>query len=189
MVRSVPSAHEVLSLSISDPAARLGEQVRGSWSLNLYGTAARVAAASSMPVRTPGRWWWPAADPERAAVEAGRRATAGSRRHCAHNRLNQPGTLTYWSESCHDPQQERAGVGGVLPSLSFGAGRPGVAVRVGTGVAQSGPGLHMHFAVGRFVLRSVIGQAWDHGSFHITLLGASAGSGVLGVSRRAAGYL
>ena len=55
---------------------------------------------------------------------------------------------------------------------------------------KTGHGLHLHFAVGRFVPRGVIEQAWGHGFVHIKLLGdLPAGSGSLAESRRAAGYL
>ncbi|WP_437770064.1 hypothetical protein [Arthrobacter sp. KNU40] len=40
-----------------------------------------------------------AADPERAAAEAGRRAGSKLRRYCAANRLNRLGTLTYAGSS------------------------------------------------------------------------------------------
>lgn len=55
---------------------------------------------------------------------------------------------------------------------------------------KTGHGLHLHFAVGRFVPRSEIVQAWGHGFVHIKLLsGTPAGSGTWGEARRAAGYL
>jgi len=53
-----------------------------------------------------------------------------------------------------------------------------------------GHGLHVHFAVGRFVRRSLIEQAWGRGFVHIKLLGdLPVGSGTLGEARKAAGYL
>jgi hypothetical protein len=55
---------------------------------------------------------------------------------------------------------------------------------------KTGHGLHLHFAVGRFVPRSDIEQAWGHGFVHIKLLsGTPSGSGTWGEARRAAGYL
>jgi len=51
-------------------------------------------------------------------------------------------------------------------------------------------GLHVHFAVGRYVPRSVILQAWGHGFVSIKLLGdLPVGSGALAESRVAARYL
>lgn len=48
----------------------------------------------------------------------------------------------------------------------------------------------MHFAVGRWVSRSVINRAWGRGSVHIKLLGhVPVGAGALGEARQAARYL
>ena len=55
---------------------------------------------------------------------------------------------------------------------------------------KTGHGLHLHFAVGRFVPRGMIERAWGHGFVHIKLLGGlPVGSGSFAESRKAAGYL
>lgn len=55
---------------------------------------------------------------------------------------------------------------------------------------KTGHGLHLHFAVGRYVPRSKIEAAWGRGFVHIKLLsGMPSGAGQLGEARRAAGYL
>lgn len=55
---------------------------------------------------------------------------------------------------------------------------------------KTGHGLHVHFAVGKYVKRSLIEQAWPHGFVHIKLLGdLPTGSGTIGEARKAAGYL
>jgi len=55
---------------------------------------------------------------------------------------------------------------------------------------KSGHGLHVHFAVGRFIGRGKIEQAWGRGFVHIKLLGdLPAGSGSLQEARLAARYL
>lgn len=55
---------------------------------------------------------------------------------------------------------------------------------------KTGHGLHAHFAVGRFVKRGLIAEAWGRGFVHIKLLGdLPVGSGTIGEARRAAGYL
>jgi hypothetical protein len=59
----------------------------------------------------------PAADPERAQLEAGRRARGRLRRYGAANRLNRLGTLTYEGAGCHDPGQARAHVGTFFRAL------------------------------------------------------------------------
>jgi hypothetical protein len=54
----------------------------------------------------------------------------------------------------------------------------------------SGHGLHVHFAVGRFVKQYLIRDVWARGHVHIKLLGdLPVGSGVLDESRLAARYL
>ncbi|WP_441786758.1 hypothetical protein [Leifsonia sp. 2MCAF36] len=54
---------------------------------------------------------------------------------------------------------------------------------------KSGHGLHAHFAVDRYVKRSLIVEAWGRGFVHIKLIGSPVGSGALGESRIAASYL
>ncbi|MCB0908539.1 MAG: hypothetical protein KDB63_15620 [Nocardioidaceae bacterium] len=55
---------------------------------------------------------------------------------------------------------------------------------------KSGHGLHVHFAVGRYVPRGQIDDAWGHGFVHIKRLDdMPVGSGRLAEGRRAAGYL
>ena len=130
-----------------------------------------------------------AADPERSAAEAGRRARGKIRRYCAANGLNRLGTLTYAGAGCHEPQRLRAdvaeffrglrqGIGSALPYLWVPQWHPG------------GHGLHVHFAVGRFVPRRLIESVWGRGFVHIKLLsGLPAGSGQAAEARLAAGYL
>ena len=74
----------------------------------------------------------------------------------------------------------------VLPFAAYQPGRRSVAVPVGARVASRGHGLHVHFAVGRFVRRSLIDEAWGLGFVHIKLLGdLSSGAGDLSESRMA----
>jgi hypothetical protein len=55
---------------------------------------------------------------------------------------------------------------------------------------KSGHGLHLHFAVGRYVSRSLIDDAWGHGFVHIKRLNdLPVGSTRRDHARRAAGYL
>lgn len=131
-----------------------------------------------------------AADPERAAAEAGRRARAHLRRYCAANRLNRLGTLTYRGTGCHDPQVVRTHLGEFFRSLRDGLGGDPLPYVWVPEWHKSGHGLHAHFAVGKFVRRSLIERAWGHGFVHIKLLGnLPVGSGSLSEARVAAGYL
>ncbi|WP_230673313.1 rolling circle replication-associated protein [Rathayibacter sp. Leaf248] len=131
-----------------------------------------------------------AADPERALAEAGRRARSRLRRYCAANGLNRLGTLTYAGAGCHEPDVLRSDLARFFRNLrqaTGGAAFPYVWVPEWH---KSGHGLHAHFAVGRYLKRSLIEQAWGHGFVHIKLLGdLPVGSGRLAESRKAAGYL
>lgn len=132
----------------------------------------------------------PAADPERARAEAGRRARSRVRRYCAANRLNRLGTLTYRGGGCQDPWQARRDVGAFFRSLRQELGGEPLPYVWVPEWHKTGHGLHLHFAVGRFVPRAMIERAWGHGFVHIKLLGGlPVGSGSFAESRKAAGYL
>jgi len=163
--------------------------VRPHWSLTLYPAAGEGGGCLVVQRRNlePSTYQ---SDPERAAEEAARRAKTKMRRYCAANRLNRLGTLTYAGAGCHDPRALRSDVAGffklirgrldqrALPYLWVPQWHPG------------GHGLHVHFAVGRFVKHSVIREVWGRGHVHIKLLGdLPVGSGALEEARLAARYL
>lgn len=143
-------------------------------------------------VYVPGQ---PAKDPERARVEAGRRARSKLRRYCVANGLNRFGTLTYDGTGCHSPRQVRQDVGGFFRELRERlGGKPLPYVWVPEW--HKAHGLHLHFALGRFVHRSLIEAAWGRGVIpgrgfiHIKLASdLPVGSMTREESRRAAGYL
>jgi hypothetical protein len=131
-----------------------------------------------------------AADPKRAAEEAGRRARATLRRYCAANRLNRLGTLTYRGAGCHEPLAVREHLGEFFRSLRSGVGGDPLAYVWVPEWHKSGHGLHAHFAVGQYIKRKLIDEAWGRGFVHIKLLGnLPVGSGSLSEARAAAGYL
>ena len=167
------------------PAARSG------WRLSVYEDAGEAGGCyqSNAPARLSQREG-PAADPERAAAEAARRARGKVRRYCAANRLNRLGTLTYRGGGCHDPRVLRDDVAGFFRRLRAGVGgRPPAYLWTGEW-HKTGHGLHVHFAVGEYIRRSLIDQAWGHGFVHIKLLGyLPVGTGTVGQARKAAGYL
>lgn len=157
------------------------------------------------PNRTP-RPFVPAgaaADRDRAAQEAGRRARAKLRRYCAANGLNRLGTLTYApvdpgsrtyvngvAVRCADPVQARQDVGEFFRRLRETTGRDRLPYVWVPELHKDRVNLHVHFAVGRFVPRSVISDTWGRGHVHIKLLnGMPVGSGPRAEARRAAGYL
>jgi hypothetical protein len=133
--------------------------------------------------------WEPAAKSERSATEAAKRARRQTRRYCAANGLNRLGTLTYGPPFCRDPQAVRAHVGAFFEKLRRRVNCPLPYLWVPE-LHADGERYHVHFAVGRFVQRKWIDEAWGHGFVHIKLLGdLPAGSGSWGEARLAAGYL
>jgi hypothetical protein len=158
------------------------------WALSLYPEAGEGGGclwARRSAVATGGR-----PNPERAAEEAGRRARAKIRRYAAANRLNRLGTLTYRGAGCHEPLRLREHLASFFRALRDGLDSGRFAYVWVPQWHPGGHGLHAHFAVGRFVPRRLIEQAWGHGFVHIKLLdGLPVGSGRLAESRLAARYL
>ena len=158
------------------------------WTLTLYPEAGE--AGGSLSASLGGRGLAGRPDPERAAAEAARRARGKVRRYCAANRLNRLGTLTYAGEGCHDPREVRADVAGFFKRLRAELGGEALPYLWVPEWHPGGHGLHVHFAVGRYVRQSLIRDAWGRGIVHIKLLGdLPVGSGALEEARLAARYL
>ena len=156
--------------------------------MSLYPEAAEAGGCLVVPRTDGGRGG--RSDPERARAEAVRRARAKIRRYGVANRLNRLGTLTYAGAGCHDGKQLRMHVAeffkGLRPALG-GDAFPYVWVPEWH---PSGHGLHVHFAVGRYVPQTVIRDTWGRGHVHIKLLSnLPVGSGALAEARLAARYL
>jgi len=165
---------------------------KAGWQFSLYPEAGEGGGSFRRWVRKPPEYVarGQANDPERAALEAGKRARRTLRRYCAANRLNRFGTLTYAGAGVHDPEVIRADLAEFfreLRALTGGDPLPYVWVPEWH---KTGHGLHAHFAVGRFIPRGHIEKAWARGFVHIKLIGdLPVGSGSLGEARKAAGYL
>jgi hypothetical protein len=126
----------------------------------------------------------------RAREEAARRAQAKIRRYGTANRLNRLGTLTYRGEGCHDPLRLRSDLAGFFRGLREGLDGGRFPYLWMPQWHPGGHGLHVHFAVGRFVPRGLIERCWGHGFVDIKLLGnLPVGSGELAEARLAARYL
>lgn len=112
------------------------------------------------------------------------------RRYCAENRLNRLGTLTYAPPFEFDPNEVRRDVAEFFRRLRERVGRPFPYVWVPE-LHADGERYHVHFAVGRYIPRGWIEQAWAYrGLVHIKLLGdLPVGSGTLGEARQAGRYL
>ncbi|HUO74292.1 MAG TPA: hypothetical protein VMU39_26200 [Solirubrobacteraceae bacterium] len=165
---------------------RLGTE--SLWALSLYPEAGEGGGCLSTrrsAIATGNR-----PNAERAAEEAGRRARGKIRRYAAANRLNRLGTLTYRGEGCHEPLVLREHLASFFRELRDRLDRERFAYVWVPQWHPGGHGLHAHFAVGRFVPRSLIAGAWGHGFVHIKLLdGLPVGSGELAEARLAARYL
>src|SRR5665213_459677 len=163
-------------------------RVEPLWALSLYPDAGEGGGCLSVRRRV-----LPSEGPPnavRAAEEAGRRARAKIRRYAAANKLNRLGTLTYAGEGCHDALRLRDDLAGFFRELRGGLDRGRFPYLWVPQWHPGGHGLHAHFAVGRFVPRGLIEDAWGNGFVHIKLLdGLPVGSGPLAEARLAARYL
>lgn len=174
------------------PTPRLSSRPASGWQFSLYPEAGEGGGSYRRWIRKPSAYVarGQAADPERSAAEAGRRARANLRRYCASNRLNRLGTLTYRGRGCHEPEQVRVDLAEFFRSLRDELGGDSFPYVWVPEWHKSGHGLHAHFAVGQFIRRQAIERAWGRGFVHIKLLGdLPVGSGSLSEARRAAGYL
>jgi hypothetical protein len=87
--------------------------------------------------------------------------------------LNKLGSLTYSGSGVHDPAVVRRDVAVFFRSLRSALG-----------------GLHLHFALGRYVNYKLIRSTWGHGFINIKRLSdLPVGSTSLQEARKAAGYL
>ena len=162
---------------------------RGWWRLTLY----RGAGEASASFHSGSSWWddepGPAAWPADTRDAAARRARTHVRRYCADNRLNRLGTLTYRGEGQHDPKALRLDIGEFFRGLRRDVGRSFPYLWVPEW-HPGGHGLHVHFAVARFIAQGAIKRRWGRGHVHIKLLGnLPVGSGTLGEARLASRYL
>jgi hypothetical protein len=162
---------------------------RAYWSFTLY-PEAREGGGCFQPShrREPVGGGTP--DAERSRLEAGRRARTKLRRYCAANRLNRFVTLTYAGEGCFEHAQLRADVAGFFKGMRRELGGKPFAYAWVPEWHPGGHGLHVHFAVGRYVRHTLIRDVWGRGRIHIKLIGdLPVGSGALEEARVAARYL
>jgi hypothetical protein len=162
------------------------------WSFTLCPTAGEGGGSFQRSVRRVPQYVarGDAKDPDRAVAEAGRRARSRLRRYCAANRLNRLGTLTYRGAGNHDPQLLREHLGEFFRNLRDGLGGKPLPYAWVPEWHNTHHGLHAHFAVGKYIKRRLIDEAWGHGFISIKLLGDQpVGAGALSEARTAATYL
>ena len=180
-----------MGLTFGTPLARLARPDVG-WRFSLYPDAGEGGGSFQYSVRRVPQFVSAgfANNPARAAEEAGRRARAKLRRYCTANRLNRLGTLTFAGDGCHDPAELRGYLSDFFRALRLALGGAAFPYVWVPEWHPKGHGLHDHFAVGRFIKRSLIAEAWGYGFVHIKLLGdLPVGSTNLSEARRAARYL
>lgn len=177
-----------MGLTECDPASDSLLPLRSHWLLNLYPEAAEAGGCwrKPGPVVRSGR----GLDSERAAAEAVRRALVKIRRYAVANRLNRLGTLTYAGVGCHEPAQLREDIAEFFKALRPSLGGKAFPYVWVPEWHPGGHGLHVHFAVSRYVGQTLIRDTWGRGHVHIKLLGdLPVGSGTVGEARLAARYL
>jgi hypothetical protein len=157
------------------------------WRFALYPGAAEGGGSFRSAARSR-RSGWDSAGSDSAA-DAARRARGKVRRYCAANRLNRLGTLTYREPGCHEPVALRRHVGRFFRGLRSEVGEAFPYVWAPEW-HPGGHGLHVHFAVGRYIGQGVIRDTWGQGHVFIKLLGdLPVGSGTRSEARLAARYL
>ncbi|WP_425464721.1 rolling circle replication-associated protein [Nocardioides dongxiaopingii] len=112
------------------------------------------------------------------------------RRYCVSNELTRLGTLTYGPPFCVDPRRARRDVGLFFRRLRAALGGEPLPYAWVPEYHKDQQRLHLHFAAGRYIKRSLIEESWGHGFVHIKrLTDVSVGTGRRGEARVAAGYL
>lgn len=169
---------------------RLGRWDQAYWLLNLYPDAGEASGCFVPGYQRRGagvRGF--AADPERAAVEAGRRARSQVRRYAAANSLTRFGTLTYAGEGCFDQRMLRLDLAEFIRGVRGKLGGKRFAY-LWVAESHKSHGLHAHFALDRFAQQSMLASVWGRGYVSIKRLsGARAGATDWQAARIAAGYL
>lgn len=161
------------------------------WSLSLYPAAGEGGGGySSGLARCPTTTRrGESANPARSIEEAARRARSRVRRYAVTNALNRLGTLTY-AESERDPKAHREHLAEFFRNLRVVLGGRNFPYVWVPEWHPGGHGLHAHFAVGRFIGRALISDAWGRGFVSIKLLGDMPfGATPRDEARGAAGYL
>lgn len=162
---------------------------RAYWSFTLYPAAGEGGGCFQPSLRRPPVGGG-SPDVERSRIEAGRRARTKLRRYCAANRLNRFGTLTYAGAGCFDHQELHRDVAGFFKGLRRDLGGKPLPYAWAPEWHPGGHGLHVHFAVGRYVGHGLIRDVWGRGRIHIKLIGdLPVGSGALEEARVSARYL
>src|SRR5438094_4137091 len=146
--------HKATRPSRLDLATKLGRAIPDGWWIVIYPDAGEAVATfrrGQQTDRHPAEGLGREATEDRAITEGVRRARGAVRRYCAANELDRLGTLTYRGAGCHDEVQLRADVGLFFRVLRRRLGVPSLPYLWTGEWHPGGHGLHVHFAVGRYV--------------------------------------
>jgi hypothetical protein len=147
-----------------DYGTKLARPSRAGWRLALYpeaGEASAVFVSGAGPSSASSVDRSPGSSDEVAAV-ATRRARSAIRRYCAANRLTYLWTLTYGGQGQHDPTGLRCDLRSFFRRLRRHSGEP-IPYLWAPEWHPEGHGLHVHFAVDRYVAHGAIASLWGHG--------------------------
>ena len=139
---------------------RLRSPLQPLWTLSLYPDAGEAGGCLRAGQTPRGGAAGQTADPERARAEALRRARSKVRRYGVSNGLNRLGTLTYAGAGQHEPGALRADVAAFFKGLRPALGGDRLPYMWVPEWHPSGHGLHVHFAVGRYVPQTLIRRVW-----------------------------
>jgi hypothetical protein len=162
--------------------------VAPGWVLGLYPDAGEASGTfhyRSQPRRcpTPG----PALDPDRSMSEAARRARTQLRRYVAANRLDHLWSLTYRGAGLHDECRLRGHVAHFFKRVRYEIiSEPYPYVWVPEW-HKTDHGLHVHFAVNRFLEHKAIESLWGRG--YVFVSPPKGRAGTLQAARGSARYL
>jgi len=179
-----------------DLATKLGRDVPDGWWVVVYPTAGEAVITFKRGLQTDRRTGaaWDVAPEDvpadRALIEAVRRARGQVRRYCTANGLDRLATVTYGGSGCHDEQQVRADLGAFFRQLRRIGGTGAFAYLWVVEWHPGGHGLHAHFAIGRYLEKGLLEQAWAHGFVEIRRINAELRyASALARARVAAAYL
>lgn len=148
-----------------DPSLVLATQLvstnEGCWVLGLWPDALEASGSFHGTAPVAPRIYVPKGEgrnPERSRSEASRRAASRLRRYSVANRLNRFGSLTY-AHAQEDGGAVREDIGDFFRRLRSSVGKDFAYAWV-TEWHPGGHGIHVHFAVGRYVKVAVIREAW-----------------------------
>lgn len=187
------SAVAYTSPSRLDLATKLGRDVPSGWWIVVYPDAGEAVATFRRGAQVdvqPAKGAAPIRTEDRSVAEAMRRARSAVRRYCAANGLDRLGTLTYGGAGCHDEVQLRGDVAGFFRALRRRLSVGSFPYLWTAEWHPGGHGLHVHFAVGRYVDKPLIAGAWGRGFVEIRRLNVELQyASALARARIAAAYL